>query len=92
MGRDNSHPTPSWKVPVPRRTPRQARSRETVEILLTAAAQVFPRRGRPRPGSDPVDELARTLVLTVDAWLHHAPAPAPRQYERIRELAARLLA
>ncbi|MFP5069381.1 TetR/AcrR family transcriptional regulator [Pseudonocardia nantongensis] len=44
-----------------------------------------------RPGSDPVDELARTLVLTVDAWLHHAPAPASRQYERVRELAARLL-
>ncbi|WP_370588553.1 TetR/AcrR family transcriptional regulator [Pseudonocardia sp. C8] len=28
-----------------RRTPRQARSRETVEIILTAAAQVFERAG-----------------------------------------------
>nr|WP_062397956.1 hypothetical protein [Pseudonocardia sp. AL041005-10] len=44
-----------------------------------------------RPGTADPDGLARTLVHAVDGLLHHAPAVAGVQRERVREL-ARLVA
>ncbi|MER5671284.1 helix-turn-helix domain-containing protein [Pseudonocardia alni] len=40
-----------------------------------------------RPGTADPDGLARTLVHAVDGLLHHAPAAAGVQRERVRELA-----
>ncbi|NWJ73553.1 hypothetical protein HX744_24035 [Pseudonocardia sp. ICBG1122] len=54
------------------------------------------RAGGPAPGRThlprcvpprPPDGLARTLVRAVDGLLHHAPAVAGVQRERVRELA-----
>lgn len=44
-----------------------------------------------RPGAAPADELARVLVLAVEALLHRAPAPAGHQRGRVRDLAGRVL-
>ncbi|ANY07325.1 hypothetical protein AFB00_14690 [Pseudonocardia sp. HH130630-07] len=69
---------------------RTADGTATVDALRESCVrEVAFHLGR-RPGAADPEDLARTVVHAVDGLLHHAPAPADRQRQRVREI-ARLL-
>jgi len=73
---------PRRKQSTPRKTPRQQRSRATVEAVLTAAAQVFEARGYAAGTTNRIAERAGVSVGTLYQYFPNKEAIAVALLER----------
>jgi AcrR family transcriptional regulator len=71
--------------PRPRKAPKQARSREMVEIILEAAARVFVRTGYPRATTNRIAEAAGISVGSLYQYFPSKDAIAVELLRRYRE-------
>jgi AcrR family transcriptional regulator len=71
--------------PAPRKAPKQARSRETVEVILEAAARVFVRHGYARATTNRIAEAAGISVGSLYQYFPSKDAIAVEILRRYRE-------